>query len=224
MLNVLLNQNLTEIPLFDSIRLMHLLIRLFLDLTFTILLIRYIYYPFNKKNDYLFSYIILGLSVFLLVFLLGSIKIKLGFALGLFAIFGIVRYRTQIIAVKDMTYLFVVITLAVVNAVNNKKIDYTSLLLADFIILILVYVLERVSSLKKETYIIILYEKIEFIKPEKKELLIQDLKNRLGLEVIDIEIGEINFLKDTALIKVFFKKNTKNNYFLTAKTEEKFMQ
>ena len=222
-LDLLLNQNISEIPFFNAPKLIQFLIRLFLDLAFTTLIIRYIYYPFNKKSDYLFSYIVLGLSVFLLIFLLGSIKIKIGFALGLFAIFGIVRYRTQTIAVKDMTYLFVVIALAVINAVSNKKIDYTSIILADITILVLVYVLEKIGSQKKESYTIVLYEKIDLIKPEKREDLIQDLKNRLGLEITNIEIGDINFLKDTALIKVFYIKNKTANYFLSEKTEEKFM-
>lgn len=222
-LDLLLNQNISEIPFFNAPKLIQFLIRLFLDLAFTTLIIRYVYYPFNKKSDYLFSYIVLGLSVFLLIFLLGSIKIKIGFALGLFAIFGIVRYRTQTIAVKDMTYLFVVIALAVINAVSNKKIDYTSIILADITILVLVYVLEKIGSQKKESYTIVLYEKIDLIKPEKREDLILDLKNRLGLEITNVEIGDINFLKDTALIKVFFRKNASNNYFLTAKSEEKFM-
>jgi len=211
-IDFLLSQNITEIPFFDAIKLSHLAIRLFLDFIFTVLIIRYIYYPFNRKVDYLFSYIILGISVFLLVFLLSSIKIKIGFALGLFAIFGIVRYRTQTISVKDMTYLFVVIALAVINAVSSKKIDYTSLLLADITILTIVYILEKIVSRKKENYTTVLYEKIELIKPEKKEMLIQDLENRLGLKINNIEISDINFLKDTALIKVFFEKTEFDNY------------
>ena len=211
-IDFLLSQNITEIPFFDAIKLSHLAIRLFLDFIFTVLIIRYIYYPFNRKVDYLFSYIILGVSVFLLVFLLSSIKIKIGFALGLFAIFGIVRYRTQTISVKDMTYLFVVIALAVINAVSSKKIDYTSLLLADITILTIVYILEKIVSRKKENYTTVLYEKIELIKPEKKEMLIQDLENRLGLKINNIEISDINFLKDTALIKVFFEKTEFDNY------------
>jgi hypothetical protein len=112
-------------PLFDSKDFFKLLVKTIFNLSIILIIVRFIYYPVTKNKDYLFTYLLISLTVFLLCVLLDSVKLELGFALGLFAIFGIIRYRTDPIPIKEMTYLFLVIGVSVVNALANKKISYS---------------------------------------------------------------------------------------------------
>ena len=168
------------------------------------IIIRYLYYPVTKNKDYLFTYFLISLTVFILCILLDNVKLELGFALGLFAIFGIIRYRTDPIPIKEMTYLFLVIGVSVLNALANKKISHAELLLGNFLIIAITYGLEKIWLLKHETRKNITYEKIELIVPERREELIADLSQRTGLDIIRIEIRRIDFLKDTANIRIFY--------------------
>ena len=165
-------------PLWDSEDFLKLLIKGAFNLGIVILIVRYIYYPVTKNKDYLFTYLLISLTVFLLCVLLDSVKLQLGFALGLFAIFGIIRYRTDPIPIKEMTYLFLVIGISVVNALANKKISYAELVLANLLIVFVTYGMERIWLLRHESRKNIIYEKIELIKPERREELIEDLKER----------------------------------------------
>ena len=149
----------------------------------------------------------ISITVFLLCFLLENVKLQLGFALGLFAIFGIIRFRTDPIPIKEMTYLFIVIGISIMNALANKKISYSELLFANLSILALTYILERIWLIKKESRKNITYEKIELIVPEKRDELISDLKLRTGLDINRVEIRRIDFLSDTAQIRIFFFEN-----------------
>jgi hypothetical protein len=128
----------------------------------------------------------------------------MGFALGLFAIFGIIRYRTDSIPIKEMTYLFVIIGISIINALANKKISYSELLFTNFIIVVVIYCLEKVWLQRQEFCKIIKYEKIELIKPEKNKELLEDIQQRTGLTINRIEIGEVDFLRDTALLNVYY--------------------
>ena len=141
--------------------------------------------------------------------LLDSVKIELAFALGLFAIFGIIRYRTDPIPIKEMTYLFLVIGVSVVNALANKKISYSELLFANFLIVAVTYGLERIWLLRHETRKNIIYEKIDLIGPDKREELLQDLKTRTGIDVVRVEIRRVDFLKDIAYLRIFYYENDK---------------
>ncbi len=193
------------IELINSVSLLELLIRFAFNLLVGWILIAYLYNRTKGREEYVFSFLLLSTIIFLLIFLLTGVKLKLGLALGLFAIFGIIRYRTNPIPVKEMTYLFAVIGLSAINAMANKKVSYAELLIANFLVLFLVYVFERiglVSQLEKKE---ILYEKIELIKPDKKNELKQDLEERTGLDIMKIEIGKLNFLNDTAKIIIFYK-------------------
>lgn len=182
-----------------------LLLRLATDLLFTLIIIRLIFYPIYRDITYVFTTVVINISVFLICFMLGSIKLKIGFAFGLFAVFSIIRYRTEQIPIRQMTYLFTVIILAVLNALTNEKTSYSELLLANTAILITVYILEKNFLHRRECVQVITYEKIDLIKPEKYEELITDLKNRTGLNVLRAEIETINFLNDTARIKVLYQ-------------------
>ena len=174
------------------------------NLTVITIIVRYIYYPITKNKDYLFTYFLISLTVFLLCILLDNVKLQLGFALGLFAIFGIIRYRTDPIPIKEMTYLFLVIGISVVNALSNKKITHAELLFANSIIIFVAYGLERLWLLKHETRKNITYEKIELIVPEKREELLEDLRKRTGIDIIRVEVRRIDFLRDTANIRIFY--------------------
>ena len=191
-------------PLWDSEDFLKLLIKGAFNLGIVILIVRYIYYPVTKNKDYLFTYLLISLTVFLLCILLDSVKLQLGFALGLFAIFGIIRYRTDPIPIKEMTYLFLVIGISVVNALANKKISYAELVFANLLIVFVTYGMERIWLLRHESRKNIIYEKIELIKPERREELIEDLKERTGIDIIRVEIRRIDFLRDVANVRIFY--------------------
>jgi len=191
-------------PLFDSKNFWKLIVKTAFNLIIITVIIRYIYYPVTKNKDYLFTYFLISMTVFLLCVLLDSVKLQLGFALGLFAIFGIIRYRTDPIAIKEMTYLFLVIGISVVNALSNKKISYAELVFANLMIVFLTYGMEKIWLLRHQSRKNITYEKIELIVPEKREELIADLKERTGIDVIRVEIRRIDFLRDTANLRIFY--------------------
>ena len=191
-------------PIFDSEDFFKLITKTVFNLITITIIVRYIYYPVTKNKDYLFTYFLISLTVFLLCVLLDSVKLQLGFALGLFAIFGIIRYRTDPIAIKEMTYLFLVIGISVVNALANKKISHAELIFANLLIVFVTFGMERIWLLKAEIRKNITYEKIELIVPEKRAELLADLKERTGLNISRIEIRRIDFLKDTANLRVFY--------------------
>ena len=197
-------------PLFDSKDFFKLLVKTAFNLSIILIIVRYIYYPITKNKDYLFTYLLISLTVFLLCILLDSVKIELAFALGLFAIFGIIRYRTDPIPIKEMTYLFLVIGVSVVNALANKKISYSELLFANFLIVAVTYGLEKIWLLRHETRKNIIYEKIDLIGPDKRDELLLDLKERTGIDVVRVEIRRVDFLKDIAYLRIFYYENDKN--------------
>jgi hypothetical protein len=171
------------------------------------LIVRGLYYPVTRRKDYLFSYILISVLVFLLCFLLENVKLQIGFALGLFAIFGIIRYRTNPIPIKEMTYLFVVIGVSVINALANTQVSYMELIFTNLAVIALIFLLEKIWLLKHETSKTIEYEKIDLIRPDRRNDLINDLKIRTGLDIHRIEIGQINFLRDTVRIKIFYMED-----------------
>ena len=191
-------------PLFDSEDFLKLIVKTVFNLIIITVIIRYIYYPVTKNKDYLFTYFLISMTVFLLCVLLDSVKLQLGFALGLFAIFGIIRYRTDPIAIKEMTYLFLVIGISVVNALSNKKISHAELVFANLMIVFVTYGMENLWLLRHQSRKNITYEKIDLILPERREELIADLKARTGIDVIRVEIRRIDFLRDTANLRIFY--------------------
>ena len=202
--NILFNLEFLGAPLFDSQDFWRLLIKTIFNLSIVLILVRGIYYPITKNKDYLFTYLLISLTVFVLCVLLDDVKLQLGFALGLFAIFGIIRYRTDPIPIKEMTYLFLVIGISVVNALANKKISHAELLFANLVIVFVTYGMERLWLLKHETRKNIIYEKIELIVPDKSDELLADLKQRTGIDIIRFEIRRIDFLRDVANISIYY--------------------
>tara|TARA_B100000945_G_C20303240_1_gene559101 strand:- start:178 stop:822 length:645 start_codon:yes stop_codon:yes gene_type:complete len=206
LLSILLSEGLEFLgtPLFDSKDFWRMVTKTIFNLLIITVIVRYIYYPVTKNKDYLFTYFLISLTVFLLCILLDSVKLQLGFALGLFAIFGIIRYRTDPIPIKEMTYLFLVIGISVVNALSNKKISHAELIFANLLIVFVTYGMERLWLLKHQSRKNITYEKIELIVPERREELIADLKERVGVDVIRVEVRRIDLLRDTANLRIFY--------------------
>ena len=200
------------IELIDTYDFLELFFRFSLNLIVILILVRGIYYGMRQRKDYLFTYILISTVIFLLCFLLENVKLELGFALGLFAIFGIIRYRTLQMPIKEMTYLFLVIGISVINALANKKVSYGELIFTNVALITVTYFLERMMLLRHESQKIINYEKIELIKPENREALKLDLEQRTGIKINRIEIGKIDFLRDTARIVVYyFESENKEN-------------
>ncbi len=193
------------IDLFDQKDFIKLIIRASFNLLVVGGIVMGLYYPSNKNKNYVFTYLLIAVVVFFLCFLLENVKLELSFALGLFAIFGIIRYRTETIPIKEMTYLFVVVGLSVINALANKKISYSELLFANLAVVGLSYFFERVwlvkNTLKSK---MILYEKIDMIRAEKRSELLHDLELRTGLKIDKIEIENIDLLRDTVKIKIYY--------------------
>ena len=183
---------------------LELIIRFLFNALVLLMVVRYLYAKNSRRKDFFFSYFAVGITVFLLCFLLESVKLELGFALGLFAIFGIIRYRTDAIPIKEMTYLFVVIGVSVINALSNKKVSYAELVLTNAIIVSGLYLLEKTLMLRQEFSLEITYEKVENINRSNEKELIRDLHERTGIEIKRYEITRIDFLRDVANITIFF--------------------
>jgi|MGYP000209034584 hypothetical protein len=192
------------IPLFDD-DFYKMMIRFLLNLFFLTGIIKFVYYKRNPKKEYLFTFYLIGIVVYFLCFTLKKYELDLGMALGLFAIFGIIRYRTLPLEVKEMTYLFVVIGVAVMNALSNKKMSYAEIIAANTIILLALYFLERYWARTETLSKDVIYEIIENIRPENHDKLKADLEKRLGVEILSFEIGKVNFLKDVAKVTVYYK-------------------
>ncbi|UCH15305.1 MAG: DUF4956 domain-containing protein [Bacteroidales bacterium] len=192
------------IQIIDIPDFLELILRFGFNLLVVMILVRVLYYPIAKRKDYLFTYIMVGTAVFLLCFLLENVKLQLGLALGLFAIFGIIRYRTNAIPIKEMTYLFIVIGISVINALANKKVSYTELIFTNLAVVAVTFSLEKLWLLKHESRKTIIYEKIDLIKPENYQKLHADLEKRTGLKINRVEVGRINFLRDAARVIIYY--------------------
>jgi hypothetical protein len=204
-------------PEFLNIELMNwedfwdLVIRSVFNLGVVLLLVRVLYYRITPRKEYLFTYILISVVVFFMVFLLENVGVEIGFALGLFAIFGMLRYRTQQIPIREMTYLFLVIGVSVINSLANKRVSYAELLLTNSVIVFITYLLEKVFLMKTETKKLIFYEKVELIKPNMRAELIADLEERTGLTIHRVEIERIDYLRDAARIYIYyFEQNWRN--------------
>ncbi len=181
-----------------------LMARLVSNLVFMTVIIRFLYYPKTKRKDYLFTYYLIGLVTFFLCFGLKKLDIDTGMGLGLFAIFGIIRYRTDAIEIKEMTYLFIVIGISVVNALAANRISVAETLLINATVVGMTYGLEYLWLLKHETRKTLIYERIDLIVPDRSEEMHADLETRTGLKINRFDIGRIDFLNDTAQVRIYY--------------------
>ncbi len=198
--------------LLNSNDFIELLFRFLFDFIVMFIIVRLLYYPTQKRKDYLFTYIIFNILIFFISFLLSNVKLQLGFAFGLFAVFGILRYRTEALPIKEMTYLFIVIGIAIINALANKKISWAELVFTNAAILGATYALERMWLLRHETQKLVVYDNIELIKPEHKQKLIEDLNKRTGLSITRTRIEKIDFLRDVAFLHIFYYEDKADAY------------
>lgn len=166
-----------------------------------------LYARISRRKEFYFSYFAISVAVFLLVFLLENVKLELGFALGLFAIFGIIRYRTDTIPPKEMTYLFVVIAVSVINALSKGYIGYIELALVNLLLVGVLWALEKILMLRQEDSLLVIYENIENLHKDKEKELLEDLRKRTGIKIKRYKIEKIDFLRDVAQITIVFDVN-----------------
>jgi uncharacterized membrane protein YoaK (UPF0700 family) len=192
------------IQLFNAQGVGHFILMFLINLFFATLIIRGIYYRTNKNPQYLFTFMISNILVFCVTMALADIKQKTGFAFGLFAVFSILRYRTEPIPIKEMTFLFVSIIVAVINALSRGGGSLTQLLLTNSLIAFSCYLLEKIWLKHYSTGMSITYEKIELLDPSRREELLADLQKRTGVVVKRFDIESMDFLRDTARIQIYY--------------------
>lgn len=175
-----------------------------LNLVSAFVVVRLIYHMAAKRRDYVFTFMLVSNSVFLLCRLLAGVEIDLAFALGLFAIFGIIRYRTYAVPIREMTYLFIVITLAVINALAPMAASWVEILLANGLIWTLAWILERLWFVEHLATKVVIYDRIELLHEGRRTELVADLEQRTGVSIVHLEIGKVDLLRDTANIKIHF--------------------
>jgi hypothetical protein len=185
-----------------------LLWRLGLNLLLMIIVVRLVYYRLYRSRDYVFTYFLINLVTFSLTYLLSNVPIELGFALGLFAVFGILRYRTEAILVRNLTYLFVVIGIALLNALANGSITLAELLIANGVIVGTVAVLEAAPFSGREESRLVRYDRLDLLSPASAADLLEDLRKRTHLPVERFEIGDVDLLRDSADITIHYRSGS----------------
>lgn len=183
----------------------HIAVDFGLNLLSCWILVRLIYQTTAKRKDYVFTFMMVSSAVFLLCRVLSGVELDLAFALGLFAIFGIIRYRTNPVPIREMTYLFVVIALAVMNALAPMEAAWPILLLGNVGLLALAFLLDRVIHVEHLVTRRVIYDRVDLLPIEKRDELIADLESRIGVKIVRVEIGNVDLLRDTAVIKVSVK-------------------
>ncbi|NUM31533.1 MAG: DUF4956 domain-containing protein [Bacteroidetes bacterium] len=183
--------------------------RFLIDIISVFILIRFIYFPQYRKRDLYFTYIIFNCIIFLICFLLNKVELSMGAAFGLFAVFSMLRYRTEDVSIKDMTYLFIVIAMGLIASVvkikgASEKFELIFLAIVNLAVLLIAFLLEGKLLIKTESSGLLIYENIELIHKDKANEMLEDIKNRTGLKVHRFSIQKIDFLKDSATLKIYY--------------------
>lgn len=177
----------------------------FLFNTFAVWFItHFLYFPKSRRREYYFTFMLIGISVFFLINLLGGTHFKIEFALGLFAIFGIIRYRTEQMPVREMTYLFMIIAMSVINGLADN-LGWLAMTVVNLLFILTTWLFENVKVKGSLAMKMVQYDRIELIKPDRRAELLADLQERTGLEIVKVEVGGIDFLRDMSVIKVFYR-------------------
>ena len=182
-----------------------LLTRFGMDLAFASIVIFVVYYRLYRNREFVFTYYVFNIITFSLCVLLRKVPMELGFALGLFAVFGILRYRTEEIRMRDLTYLFIVIGLGILNAVANKKVSLAELVTVNVVIVGITAGLELHSSNRRNGSTPMLYDNLSLLRPGERAALLADLSARTGFEVVRVQVHKIDLLRDAAEITVFYQ-------------------
>lgn len=175
-----------------------------LNFAMVFIIVRCIYYPRQRDKDYVFTFFAFNAIIFFVMGLLNSTDISVGVGFGLFAIFSILRYRTDALPIREMTYLFVLIALSVLNSLLLRGQVYGEFAVVNGVIIVILYILENGWGFHYETRKSIIYERIEMIRPENWSQLMDDLRQRTGLPISRIEIGRLDFLRDTAEVRIYY--------------------
>jgi len=213
-------QSITDAMMTTSQSLTELGIRFLLNLVVCWLIVQFFYYRKSRRRDYYFTFMVFSSAMLLLLYMMGNAEVGVGLTLGLFAIFGVIRYRTETVPIREMTYLFVIIAIAAVNGLaplyhlvgatgSNPHYELSAgstgvLVLSNLLIVCLIWVLESGRWLKHTSTKLILYDRIDLIVPEKREELIADVQKRVGIKVDAVEVGHVDFLRDAAFIKIYY--------------------
>ena len=195
----------------DTEHVTKLLLAFIVNLIAIMIIVRWLYYPKCKRGEFFFTYILIAISTFMLIYVLGDVKLKAGIALGLFAMFSIIRYRTEQIAIREMTYLFIIIALSAINGLTISELSIGEVIIINVLFITAIIICESKLLISHYSYKVIKYDNINLITPDKREELIADLEKRTGLKVIKVEVGAIDFLKDAAIVKMYYKSNEANN-------------
>jgi len=174
------------------------------NLVVAVVIVRFIYHPLTPNRGFAFSFLAFNTAVYFLLGLMGSIELTVGLGFGLFAIFSLLRYRTEEMPIREMTYLFILIALPVMNSVIGNGGEFYKVLIANLSVIGVLFFLEREWGFKFQSSKRITYEKIELIKPANREQMLEDLRERTGLLVTRVEIGRIDFLRDIAEITIYY--------------------
>ena len=191
------------VPLCDTQNLIHLLMRFAFNLIVAWIIVRFCYYRKSQRKDYVLTFMLFSSAMFMLIFLMENVNLQIGLMLGLFAIFGVIRYRTETVPVREMTYLFVIIATSVINGLA-LNISYAELFAADVLVIGVLWLLESHLLLRHTSAKLVIYEKIDLIVPERRGEMIADLERRLGLKIDKVEVGHVDFLRDVAFVKVYY--------------------
>lgn len=213
-------QSITDAMMTTSQSLTELGIRFFLNLLVCWILVQFFYYNKSRRRDYYFTFMVFSAAMLMLLYIMGNVEVGIGLTLGLFAIFGVIRYRTETVPIREMTYLFVIIALAAVNGLAPvfKLVGATSatphyelsagtigiMVISNALIVGLIWILESEHLLKHTSAKLILYDRIDLIVPEKRAELVADIEKRVGVKVSNLEVGHVDFLKDAAFIKIYY--------------------
>ena len=179
-----------------------------LNVVVMVMIVGWLYYPDRQDREHAFMMATLNIIVFLLGHVMGQLSLGIEFGFGLFALFGIIRYRTEAVPVREMSYLFAVIALGLVNAVGHEQLSWVELLVGNFAVVALLFVLSRVVWAQTPQVRNVTYERIENIRPDRQAELYWDLWERTGLDVVDVEVLSINFMNDTAKLRVYHKASS----------------
>jgi hypothetical protein len=175
------------------------------NLLFAYIIVRYIYYPRNGEHTYIFTFLAFNTVVYFIMGLFTSVEISIGAGFGLFALFSVLRYRTETVPIREMTYLFLMVALPILNSILLRTGAYTQLLLSDAVIILIIWALEKGWGFRPELgRKQVIYEKIDLVQADRREELIADLKERTGLNIIRCEVNKIDFLRDTADLSVYY--------------------
>ena len=195
----------------DTNHVTKLLLAFLINLVAIMIIVRWLYYPKCKRGEFFFTYILIAISTFMLIYVLGDVKLKAGIALGLFAMFSIIRYRTEQIAIREMTYLFIIIALSAINGLTISELSLGEVIIINILFILAIIICESKLLISHYSYKVIKYDNIGLITPDKRNELIADLEKRTGLKVIKVEVGAIDFLKDAAIVKMYYKSDEANN-------------